>query len=968
MLDPYGLRSDEESFDLIWVLHRNVEVGNTIIGPVKKNRPEMVLTTPLTGPGSERKKKKKKKKSKWKKKRGSKKAGSSINQRTVDVTGRTVFPFRFNDEQRHVTLLHKGDLSHEARSVFLNPYAITSDEDGDFSGERSWMRNKKKKQEDKKEKEQKNCLIRARCKILYVFLSSPAKPILRQMATAATRRCPGLPRPCSLILPHQTGRRTAFYQFLPIATFKRRYLSATAESIRNIGIIAHVDAGKTTTTERMLFYAGKIRRPGDVDTGTTVTDFLEEERKRGITIQGPHQINIIDTPGHVDFTVEVERSVRALDGAVGIMDAVAGVQAQTETVWKQADKHRIPRIIFVNKMDRDDASVDICIESIKHRLPGITPIPLQIGEFGRDGDFDVVDLRSMTTIRWADAQGEKFEHIPVAAAAASSQISMEKATKERITMLETLADLDDEFCDIFLASEEGGGNNRIDVGDIDDALRRVTLGLLGVPVLCGASLKNRGVQPLLDAICRYLPSPLDSVPKVLETKDSSMEEHAETGQFNHNILNVTHDKHRGPLVFVRVYQGVLRPGASITSISPTEKEVVGTERVHKILQLDGEDVTELKELAAGMFVPDTRFTIPEKGGGGGGRRKGSSLPSFSVSWIPHSKFMPPVFYCSIEADSASEEKKLEEALKQMMLEDPSLFLEEDSETGQTLLKGMGELHLEVVHQRLIKDFGVGARLGRMRVAYRETLMQQVANSVELEHTLKQGKSQAAISLTISPMINEAVVPTSMESSQNVAVNINASIESDLERKLGQKMAQVFLEEIEDGVRNALSCGPSLGYPLVAVEVSIDSLDVTSSTQAVTCNAAAGQCTTQAIQGCTEDSCSQILEPIVKVTIRVPNDYMGSILSDIVEVTQLENQQAGGAAASLIHAENFIYVLDQHLANIIPAAQIPLAEMVGYATALRAMSQGNGNFEMSFLEYRYVGQDMQEKLMEDPYHF
>jgi len=748
-------------------------------------------------------------------------------------------------------------------------------------------------------------------------------------------------------------------------------------SIRNIGIIAHVDAGKTTTTERMLFYSGKIRNLGNVDSGTTVTDFLEEERKRGITIQSActtldwakHRINLIDTPGHVDFTVEVERSVRVLDGAVAILDAVAGVQAQTETVWKQAERHGVAMLVFVNKMDRADASSDSCLKSIQQKLPGAKPFLLQVAQVNAsDGAFQVVDLRNLNQITWKDHQGEEMEVKGVAEWTKTKDPKLkQEAYDKRLHLLETLADLDDDFCDIFLESEEGGGNGTISEKQIDQAIRRITIGLRGIPMVCGTSLRNRGVQPLLDAICKYLPSPVDVAPKRLEEvyefndrpHDTELANKGNSGALYALVFKVTHDQHRGPLLFVRVYQGCLRVGATVECVSPIEKKVMGTERVLRILQLHGDEMNEVRELRTGDIAAliglkhvrtGYTLTLPEKG------RKGKR-----ARWIPHTHFLPPVFHCSIECDSATDHNNLDRALEQMMLEDPSLDVEEDKETGQTLLKGMGELHLEVVHHRLETEFNIGARLGKMRVAYRETLTSEVSHSTTLAHSLRQGFSEASISVKLIPDTEGSEAKSGPDASsgdrdehedpQKVSLVISDTAEASLVRKLGQTTAKIFLNEIKDGIRNALSCGPLLGYPVLNLKVSVTAIDASATTQPVTCNAAASKCVSEAIHSAE----AAILEPIVKVLIRVPNEYMGSVLSDlsssrrgqVSEVVQLDQV---GTSVSLITAE------------------VPLAAMIGYATALRASTQGNGTFEMAFLEYRFVGQELQKKLLDDPYSF
>lgn len=732
--------------------------------------------------------------------------------------------------------------------------------------------------------------------------------------------------------------------------------SSSAERIRNIGIIAHVDAGKTTTTERMLFYSGKIRRPGDVDSGTTVTDFLEEERNRGITIQSActtfgwdgRRINLIDTPGHVDFTVEVERSLRVLDGAVGILDAVAGVQAQTETVWKQAHAHAIPRIAFVNKMDRDGASLEHTVQSMRERIPGLQPLVTQLPTQSLDA---VVDLVGMQLVEWCDSGGE--DCVSRALTPADADPSAVVAARE--ALLEALAEIDDPFCEEFFEADDA---TSIPAESVRAAIRRATLALRAVPVLCGSSLKNRGVQPLLDAVCAYLPSPEDKPPKELVRRDAAGGSANEPtglkldqgagGPLYGLAFKVTHDPHRGLLSFVRVYSGVLNAGDMVKVVSPATGQETARERASRILQIDGEDETEVKALGAGDIAAVVGLRSACSGdtlsSGKKSARKGAGQGEV---FLPHSDYMEPVFYCAIEVETVTDQKALDAALQQIAKEDPSLVVEEDEETGQTLIKGMGELHLEIVHRRIVSDFGIGAELGRMRVSYREALGSSAECTDNFSHTVQGRQSAAAVSVMLEPLA-EGEGGGEGASFGGVVVEVDSGVEQALLDGMSTNVAQRHLAEAKEGVEFSLQGGQLLGYPVVGARAVVTNLDVSHTTQSATTRAAAARATVE----CMRQIDVLLLEPVVKVDVLVPTSNVGGVLSDLTSrrrgtVVEVSHVEQAGVDTSAVEAE------------------VPLNEMVGYATALRASTQGNGTFEMRFKEYRHVGKDIQEKYVEDP---
>ncbi|ETV93608.1 translation elongation factor G, variant [Aphanomyces invadans] len=510
------------------------------------------------------------------------------------------------------------------------------------------------------------------------------------------------------------------------ALFSTAEVPTDIAKIRNIGILAHIDAGKTTTTERMLFYSGAIHRMGEVHDGDTTMDFMPQERERGITIGSAaisfswndHHINLIDTPGHVDFTIEVERAVRVLDGAVAVFDGVAGVEAQTETVWEQADRYKVPRIAFVNKLDREGASFDRTLGMIESRF-NVTVLPVQL-PMGENADFHgVVDLVTMEMLTWSDPEGQVIRRLPLVPGASNEAMQQlyTKALNARQSLIEKASDFDETLADLFLCEEP------IDATMLQAALRRITVAKPddhpnAVVALCGSALKNKGVQPLLDAIVNYLPSPSDPSSSPFEAsevlKDKSLRpvqmDATASGPLCVLAFKVKHDRQRGPIVFFRVYSGTLHAKAQLYNTTRNVKE-----RLTRLMLVAADDADEVDEIKAGNIGAAVGLK---------NTYTGDTLVAGNAvvkTLLPGVEIPAPVFTCSIESDSLSRQKELDEALGHLQREDPSFVVMQDEETGQTLMSGMGELHLEILQDRLKTEYKLDPSIGKMRVAYRETI-------------------------------------------------------------------------------------------------------------------------------------------------------------------------------------------------------------------------------------------------------
>ncbi|KAG0200741.1 Ribosome-releasing factor 2, mitochondrial [Mortierella sp. GBA30] len=723
------------------------------------------------------------------------------------------------------------------------------------------------------------------------------------------------------------------------------------KNARNIGIIAHIDAGKTTTTERMLHYAGFTRRIGDVDSGDTIMDYMKQERERGITITSAaitfgwkdHRINLIDTPGHVDFTIEVERSIRVLDGAVTILDAVAGVEAQTETVWQQAARQGIPRIAFVNKMDRAGAGFGRTVREMRTRL-GCRPVVVQIplmesltstgGSGSKDAQFNgVVDVLSMEILRWdSDSKGAKVTRTSLDSSYPDQDLFQE-AVKARVALVEQLSALDEHIIELFLTLED---HMAIETKDLQAAIRRLTLSSTIVPVLCGASFRNIGVQPLLDSVVDYLPSPDERPAALGRMADGKMVEIGNGGlkeRLCALAFKVIHDARRGPMVFVRVYAGQLNERAQLWNSTTHSKE-----RANKLLQMYAMDVEEIPHITKGnigviLGLKDTRTgdTLLDAHD----PRKGLALSGIKVP--------SPVFFASVEPMSTSDEKPVEEAIKALIREDPSLGMRVDEETGQTLLGGMGELHLEVAKDRLVSDFKVKAEMGRMRISFKETMRGAgVVSEVpkwEYDRELLGKRGRARVGLTVERLDrfededgadasrsstskdsesapeeydgNEIVIslaeqtPSSDEAGTHAAAEKAALTGTVIPSGSTDLPIPILRTAIKNGIMSALSRGPLLGYAQTHLRVRLTDLHLygaDSTPQAISsCVSAA---VTEAVRlggnpsTGQNDNSSVLLEPIMDVRVEVAEKDVGTVIGDISgtrrgRVLSLDGQESGG---------------------------------------------------------------------------
>lgn len=676
---------------------------------------------------------------------------------------------------------------------------------------------------------------------------------------------------------------------------------------RNIGIMAHIDAGKTTTTERILYYTGKSYKIGEVHEGTAVMDWMEQEQERGITITAAattcfwkeHKINIIDTPGHVDFTIEVERCLRVLDGVVAVFCAVGGVEPQSETVWRQADKYRIPRIAFVNKMDRIGADFNRCVSMIEDKL-GACPLPLQL-PVGREAEFEgVIDLIEEKMLLFTEqslGQDVIQKDIPAS--------YIDDFTAARMALIEKLADFDEGVMEKFIE------DTAISKSDIYAALRKATIALRVVPVLCGSAFKNKGVQPLLDAILEYLPSPVD-VPGI-EGIDSSgniiTRETDPAGKFCGLVFKLMSDSFVENLAFIRLYSGQISIGDKVFNSSKEKQE-----KISKILKLHANKREEVGKLEAGDIgaIVGLKFTTT----GDTLCEKGDHIV------LERMDFPDPVIGVAIEPKSKAEEKKLEETLRKIALEDPSFTISLNNDTGQTIISGMGELHLEIIVDRIVNDFKVAANIGKPQVAYKETLT--ICSTAEGSFNQQTGSKGQYGHVVIE------VEPLGRGKGFEFESKVSA-----------EKIPSTFLNAIKKGVIDSLDAGPLLGFPLTDVKVSLvdgsyheeDSTDM-----------AFGISASIAMRRATTTAKPVLLEPIMDLEVVTPEDHVGDVISDL-----------NSKRAKVIGVET-----SSHYQTL--KAHVPLAEMFGYSTALRSATQGRANFTMKFLQYDVVPQGKAEAII------
>jgi elongation factor G len=686
---------------------------------------------------------------------------------------------------------------------------------------------------------------------------------------------------------------------------------APLNRFRNIGIMAHIDAGKTTTTERILFYTGVSYKIGEVHEGTATMDWMEQEQERGITItsaattcfwkrnNNEYRINIIDTPGHVDFTIEVERSLRVLDGAVAVFDAVAGVQPQSETVWRQADKYNVPRLAFINKMDRPGADFDHAVETLRTRLAA-NPVCVQMPIGAEDQFSGVIDLIEMKSLIWRDDKmGANYdtEEIP------ANLVEAAKAAHDK--MIEAIADADDEIAMKYLEGEEIGND------EIRSALRRGCIALKLVPVVCGTAFKNKGVQPLLDAVIDYMPSPIDI--KAVEgttLKGEVVERPADDkSPFSALVFKIMADKHVGQLSFVRIYSGTLKSGSYVLNSTKDNKERIG-----RIMKMHANKREDVEEAYAGEIVAVA------------GLKQVTTGDTICVESDPvileEMEFPTPVISLAIEPKTRQDQEKLGIAMGRLAQEDPSFRVTTDQETNQTIISGMGELHLEIIVDRLKREYGVEANVGKPQVAYRETI-RQAAKAEEKYSRQTGGRGQYGhVVLEIEP-------------------NEPGKGFEFINKIVGGVIPKEYIPAVEKGVREALAGGVLAGYELVDIKVTLtfgSYHEVDSSEMAFKI---AGSI---AFKEAARKAKPVLLEPVMKVEVVTPEDYMGSVTGDLSSRRGRIEGMASRPGTQII------------------TSMVPLAEMFGYETDLRSMSQGRAASTMHFHRYEEAPKSVSEEVI------
>ncbi len=661
--------------------------------------------------------------------------------------------------------------------------------------------------------------------------------------------------------------------------------------LRNFGIIAHIDAGKTTLTERILYYTGRTHRLGNVDDGNTVTDWMVQEQERGITIVSAaitcqwqeHTLALIDTPGHVDFTAEVERSLRVLDGAVGVFCAAGGVQPQSETVWRQANRYGVPRLAFVNKLDRLGADPECCLREMREKL-GAVPLALQL-PVGREADFrGVIDLITMRLLTWSEGDGRTVaaEDVPAELAGA--------AQAARAAMLERLAEHDDEFLAKFLEDEAG-----ITEEEIHNGIRRATLAQAVTPTYFGAAFRNRGVQPLLDGIVRYLPSPLDLPPVVglhPATEERCERRPADGEPFTALVFKIDSDQHTDRLVYVRVYAGTVKAGAAVVN-GRTGRKV----RLQKLFRLHANRREELAQAATGDIIAVVGAEQVATGDTLCDREHPVVLEAL--------RFPEPVVSIAIEPRTQAEREKLAKALARLADEDPTFRVQVDAETGQTIIGGMGELHLDIKVDRLRREFKVAANVGQPQVAYQETVTAAVTHTAEYERQLGDTLHYASVTLAVAPGPGGGLTWRS-------AVTLTPAI----------------AQAVEDGVRGAQSAGPLAGYPLSGLAVTLVAAQGKDGSEPADYAIAAGR----ALRAAVKDGQPVLLEPVMRVAVETPEEFLGAVLGSL---------SSRGGAVSGMTAHGTAQVID---------VTVPLRAMFGYANELRSLTQGRATYTMEFAQF------------------
>ncbi|XP_019937510.2 ribosome-releasing factor 2, mitochondrial [Paralichthys olivaceus] len=730
------------------------------------------------------------------------------------------------------------------------------------------------------------------------------------------------------------------YSFLPDDVKSlRAVVNPDVSKIRNIGIMAHIDAGKTTTTERMLYYSGYTRALGDVDDGDTVTDFMAQERERGITIQSAavtfdwrsHRINLIDTPGHVDFTLEVERALRVLDGAVAVFDASAGVEAQTLTVWRQAEKHHIPCVCFLNKMDKPAANLSFSMESIRQKLKA-NPVLLQIPVGSGRNFMGVVDLLTNQKLIWKlKSIGEKsigddgrmFESKPLDH---SDEPELLQEVKEaRAALIEQVADLDDEFAELLL-TDFSDSFDAVPSIKLQEAVRRVTLARKGVPVLCGSSLRNKGVQPLLDAIVAYLPAP--------------SERHHDLVRWYKDDLcalafKVLHDKQRGPLVFLRIYSGTLKSQTAVHNINRNS-----IERMSRLLVPFADQHVEIPSMTAGNIALTVGLKqtvtgdtiVSSKASAAAAARRAHNESSTGKKHGDHATVVlsgvevpDPVFFCTIEPPTMAKQADLENALNNLQREDPSLKVRVDPDSGQTVLCGMGELHIEIIHDRIRREYGIETHLGPLQVAYRETVLHEASTTDTLDRTVGERRHVVTVELAVGPAD---------------ASSTTASCDLAFTKEVEEKLSQELKDAVENGVHSSYLQGPLLGYPLQGVTTLIQNVNMEPGTSPAMVSACVSRCMLKALRL----AGGQVLEPVMSLEMTVKEEHLSSVLGDLA--------QRRGTVSDIQSRHD----------NKLLLATVPLAEMMGYSTILRTITSGNATFSLALDTYETMNPQDQNILL------
>lgn len=695
------------------------------------------------------------------------------------------------------------------------------------------------------------------------------------------------------------------------------------ERYRNFGIMAHIDAGKTTTSERILFYTGVSHKIGEVHEGAATMDWMEQEQERGITITSAattafwkgmdkslpeHRFNIIDTPGHVDFTIEVERSLRVLDGAVFVLCAVGGVQPQSETVWRQANKYSVPRMAFVNKMDRTGANFDKVVEQLKSRL-GAYAVPMQVPIGAEDGFEGVVDLLKMKAIHWDVAsQGTKFEYRDIPADLQA------KAEAARSFMIEAAAEATEELMEKYLSEGE------LSEAEIIEGLRARTLKVEIVPVFCGSAFKNKGVQAMLDGVINLLPSPADRPPVqgIDENEKEDSRKASDSEPFSALAFKIMTDPFVGALTFFRVYSGVLNSGDQVFNPVKSKKERIG-----RILQMHANQRDEIKEVRAGDIAAAVGLKDVTTGD--------TLCATDHVITLERMTFPEPVISMAVEPKTKSDQEKMGMALSRLAQEDPSFRVRTDEESGQTIIAGMGELHLDIIVDRMRREFNVEANVGKPQVAYRETIRKSDVKSDYKHAKQSGGKGQYGhVVIELSPM--------------NEADRANPDVENDflfINDITGGVIPKEFIPAVEKGLRETITSGPLAGFPVVNVKVKLvfgSYHDVDSSEMAFKL------ASSMAFKEGFRKADPVLLEPMMKVEIVTPEDYVGDVMGDVSRRRGLLSGQDDSPSGKVINA------------------MVPLGEMFGYATTLRSMSQGRATFTMEFDHYAEAPTNIADAVM------